>query len=177
MNQYDSHSFRKWLYTHCQIISREGMTSLLLKTNTEKTCVTSCWFLASHSSTGKYIQEAGTESSHLFQCRTYESPAGNRVTLSPYVFQISYSAGYCSLSGIPLHLDQLLCLLVFSFLLSSDHLDLMSPSCSKRECTMQYKCLQLQFVYKYMQKRVQTSLKWPHFSLLCSNIALSGCPG
>lgn len=35
------HSFRKWLYTYCQMISRgEGMTSLHLKTNKEETILT-----------------------------------------------------------------------------------------------------------------------------------------
>ena len=41
MSQYDSHSFRKRPYTHCQIVSTgEGMTSLHLKTNAENAWVT-----------------------------------------------------------------------------------------------------------------------------------------
>lgn len=91
---------------------------------------------------------------------------------------MSHFAAHCSPYGIPPHLDQHLYLLVYTFLLSSDHLDLMSPSCSKHKCTRQYKCLQLHLVYKYMQKRVQTLLEWPHFSLLlCFSIVLSGSPG
>lgn len=59
----------------------------------------------------------------------HESPAGNRVTLNPCMFQISHSAACHSPSGIPPHLDKLLHLLGYSFLLFSNHIDLMSASC------------------------------------------------
>lgn len=116
MSQYDSYSFRKWLYTHCQIISRgEGMTSLHLMTNTEKTCVTSLlvscfpqqhWQIYPRS---WHWVISPVSALHIRKlCRT-------QVTLNPYMFQISNSAAYCSPSSIPPHWDQLLRLLVYSF--------------------------------------------------------------
>lgn len=129
-------NFRKWPYTHCRIISKgEGMTSLHLKTNTGKTCVT---FPLVSCLPGLTNMSRKLARSHLTCCSAaHESPAGNRVTLNPYMFQISHSAVRCFPSGIPPFLDQLLHLPVYSFLLSPDYFDLMSPSCSTCKCTMQ----------------------------------------
>lgn len=100
------------------------MTSLL-KTNKEKTFLT---FLLVSGFPQKHWQMYPRNwviSPFSGQCRTHESPAGNRVPLNPCVFQISHSAASCSPSSIPL----LLHLLVYSFLLFSNRIDLMSTSC------------------------------------------------
>lgn len=100
----------------------------------------SCWFLSSHSSSDRYIQEGGNKLSHLFQS-AYMSPGGCRVTSNPCMFEISHCVACCSPSGNPMHLDQLLHLLVYSSLLTSHHLGQMSPCHFKCKCTKYCKCL------------------------------------